>query len=587
MVMKNRDPIRFGIMCNGTVFPAWEARCLQHLLALGGVEAALLIINNIPPVPTTWREKLKKLLYFKGVFWLIYKRLYVNIRSSAMRPVDMGPTFSDVPKVYCDVFRRGKFSEYFSDEDITAIRRYDLDFILRFRFGIIRGEILNVPRYGVWSFHHGDNEKYQGGPPCFWEVYNRHIVTGAILQRLTDQPGVTVVLHKGFFKAINQSYFRNIDAVFFGSADWPAKVCKDIRIGNTAYLRASATVFTGPVFDTPSNWQILVFILKLARNFLMNQIKSLLFSDQWNIGIVEAPIQNFLNPETVPEIRWFPEPARDRSLADPFGIAQGNRTTILVEDYDYRIRKGCISVVESMPNNFFSAPKPVIDLPVHLSYPYLLKYQDDVFCVPETEYRREVTLYRANAFPNTWVKIGTLIEGFAAMDPTVFQYEGRWWLLCTDGDTGPDNKLYAWHASDLLGPWLPHAANPLKTDVRSSRPAGTPFMHQGELYRPAQDCSETYGGAVVLNRIIRLTPTEFEEEEITVVKPYADSPYPDGLHTISSAGDITIIDGKRRAFIYHGFQKALRSKINRIIRIPFRCFRHETPLYCLKEEVEK
>jgi hypothetical protein len=61
----------------------------------------------------------------------------------------------------------------------------------------------------------------------------------------------------------------------------------------------------------------------------------------------------------------------------------------------------------------------------------------------------------------------------------------------------------------------------------------------------AQDCSETYGGAVTLNRIIRLTPEEYEEETVTVVRPDPDGPYPAGLHTLSAFDDWTLIDGKR------------------------------------------
>ena len=95
----------------------------------------------------------------------------------------------------------------------------------------------------------------------------------------------------------------------------------------------------------------------------------------------------------------------------------------------------------------------------------------------------------------------------------------------------------------------PHAANPVKLDVRSARPAGTPFVHNGHLYRPAQDCSGSYGGKTVINRVIRLTPTEFEEEQVAVIKPYKNSPYPDGIHTISVAGNMTIIDGAKKVFV--------------------------------------
>ncbi|GAG66909.1 unnamed protein product, partial [marine sediment metagenome] len=97
--------------------------------------------------------------------------------------------------------------------------------------------------------------------------------------------------------------------------------------------------------------------------------------------------------------------------------------------------------------------------------------------------------------------------------------------------------------------WKPHASNPIKVDVRSARPAGNPFYHNGNFYRPSQDCSEIYGGKIVLNRITRLSPTEFKEEKVNVIGPYKNSPYPDGIHTISSVGDMTIIDGFQRKFI--------------------------------------
>ncbi len=36
-------------------------------------------------------------------------------------------------------------------------------------------------------------------------------------------------------------------------------------------------------------------------------------------------------------------------------------------------------------------------------------------------------------------------------------------------------------------PWVAHARNPVKTDARSARPGGTPFVVDGVLYRPGQD----------------------------------------------------------------------------------------------------
>jgi hypothetical protein len=91
-------------------------------------------------------------------------------------------------------------------------------------------------------------------------------------------------------------------------------------------------------------------------------------------------------------------------------------------------------------------------------------------------------------------------------------------------------------------------------------------MYSGHLYRPAQDCSKKYGGAVVLNRVTKLTPSEFQEEQASIIAPYKNSPFPDGIHTTSSVGEYTLIDGKRRILnfdIFSIFAK-LYSQVKRI-----------------------
>jgi hypothetical protein len=108
-----------------------------------------------------------------------------------------------------------------------------------------------------------------------------------------------------------------------------------------------------------------------------------------------------------------------------------------------------------------------------------------------------------------------------------------------------DCKLFLWHAPDPTGPWEPHPGNPVKVDVRSSRPAGTPFEFEGHLYRPAQDCSETYGGGITINRVTQLTPVSFSEEPVATIEARRGSDYAAGVHTLSGSGDLTMIDGKQ------------------------------------------
>ncbi|MGI9119466.1 MAG: glucosamine inositolphosphorylceramide transferase family protein, partial [Acidimicrobiales bacterium] len=478
----------------------------------------------------------------------------------------LAPVLSEVPVLRCQAIRRGRYSEYFADEDVAEVVGHDLDFILRFDFGIIRGPILKAARHGVWSFHHGDEEHYRGGPPCFWEIFDGAAVTGSMLQRLTDRLDGGVVLQKGFFRTIDHSYARNRDAAYLGGVEWPGKVCADIGNGLATYLDAPPTSSAAPIRRNPRAGQTLVFMLKLGRNFVRNQVRALAGADQWAVGVVAAPIQDLvhLDPEVRPTPQWLPEPPRARYLADPFGVEHDGAVTLLVEDYDYRTGRGTIATIEVGGQGAVSVPEPAMAISSHASYPYLFDHDGERYCVPETHQAREAALYRATDFPTGWTKVCCLVEGLAALNPTVFRHEDRWWLLCTDYEEGGNTKLHAWFAAELTGPWTPHDANPVKTDVRSARPAGTPFVHEGALFRPAQDSTRTYGGAVVINRVLTLTPTAFSEETVRVIEPDPAGPYPHGIHTLSAAGDVTLIDGKRTRFVWPAFRRDLGARVDRL-----------------------
>ena len=68
----------------------------------------------------------------------------------------MTKRLQNVPFIHCKTIRKSKFSQYFNKKDIENINQYKLDIIMRFGFGIIRGDIINVPQFGIWSFHHDD-----------------------------------------------------------------------------------------------------------------------------------------------------------------------------------------------------------------------------------------------------------------------------------------------------------------------------------------------------------------------------------------------------------------------------------------------
>lgn len=552
--------LRFGIMCNGMTFPRWQAECLKKILELDNVHAALIILNydtifsgsSFIRIFTRLRS-----LHFREILFQIYS--FLIARSSPFKPVNMTNLLSHVPSIRCKLIKDGRDSEYFSDEDIHRIKQFDLDFILKFDFNFIRGDILNSARYGIWSFHHSDEMKYIGLLTCFWGIYNNDHLIEAVLQRLTGCLNRAVILRKGFFPNISYSFTANLRMIFLETSCWPMQVCIDILNGNIEYLNSSPSPAIVPKYRTPSNSQMVLFLLKLLRSFFVKKFNRLFYHEEWNIGIIKEPISAFLETEVRPAIQWLPKPEKDHYLADPFAIAKDNKLYIFCEDFDCNSGKGVISNIE-LSNNLCSIVKKEIVLNTffHLSYPFIFEHKGEFYCIPETSDACEIALYKAEHFPSRWIKVCTLIENFPGIDSTIFRYGSYWWLFCTNAKDGMMYKLFIWYARNLTGPWEPHELNPVKIDVRSVRPAGTPFMHDSFLYRPAQDCSVTYGGQVVLNRIVRLTPTAFEEEPIVSIEPDRNSHYRDGLHTISAAGDVTLVDGKRRVFSFRAFIYTVR-----------------------------
>jgi len=226
----------------------------------------------------------------------------------------------------------------------------------------------------------------------------------------------------------------------------------------------------------------------------------------------------------------------------------------MAEEFDGRGERGTIVEGDISETGELASPlRTAIAEDVHLSYPHVFSYKGNCYCTPESYGKRGVYLYAFDTTREQWLRVAQLIANFAAVDPTLFEYNGRWWLFCTNHDDYdcPNTKLYLWYASDLFGPWRPHPANPVKCDVRSSRPAGRPFFFEGSLYRPAQDSSGRsaphYGSGVVINRVTSLNVFEYQEEPAAVVYPWHGLPYRRGIHTLSGlpGEPLTVIDANR------------------------------------------
>ena len=176
-------------------------------------------------------------------------------------------------------------------------------------------------------------------------------------------------------------------------------------------------------------------------------------------------------------------------------------------------QKGQIGLATSEDGFAWRYERIVLGEPFHLSYPYVFSVNGEYYMIPETLRRNAISLYRADPFPIKWSLAGTLIDG-AWSDPSIFFYEGNWWLFASPASPKNDT-LCLFHAASIRGPWHPHPMNPLIAgDNQIARPAGRVTVIDSGVIRFTQACYPDYGMHVRAFRMLDLTTTSYSEMEL-------------------------------------------------------------------------
>ncbi len=287
--------------------------------------------------------------------------------------------------------------------------------------------------------------------------------------------------------------------------------------------------------------------------------------DIWRIGAVRTSPNELLRSGLQGrEIAWLADTAPLSFLADPFGLWRNGRLYVFAEAYNYRDRHGTIDVLMFDAELRLLERRSVLKEPWHLSYPFIVEADGETYMLPEAFKSGGLTLYRAAEFPYRWEPVKKITLDQVPIDATPVFHNGLWWLFYTPATTR-EAKVSALHvafAKHLTGPWMPHPQNPVRFDASSSRPGGTPFVRDGALVIPMQDCRRTYGGAIRPLTITTLTPREFAAAAGDVIT----APGADGFHTVSAAGDVTLIDVKR----FHLSAATLALDVRHVLRKAFR-----------------
>lgn len=240
-------------------------------------------------------------------------------------------------------------------------------------------------------------------------------------------------------------------------------------------------------------------------------------------------------------------PPQGTYWADPLAFEREGKTYLFVEEYIRETKRGRIVCLTLDENAKVTSHQVALERPYHLSYPFIFEHRGGIYMIPETASRRAIEVYRCENFPDRWEFVTTLMDNVYAVDTTLLNHGGRWWLfanMLTEKGASSWDELYLFSSDDPLSKdWAPHPLNPIISDARLARPAGPFFTLDGKLYRPSQDSSQRYGYAVNLNRVDVLTESDYAETCVEKILPQSGFLT---THTYSRAGGWVFTDGVTR-----------------------------------------
>lgn len=541
--------LRYGLLIPSLQLPRWQASSIGLLDDVIGVAACVIVVERRSRPRLRRRSGVENT---GGILWRVFDRRSRS-RTPAFAKRDVSGLLAGVPLIEATVRSADARVEY-SESDLEAIAATKPDFLLRFASGPVGGRLLDLAPLGVWSFSHG--EACRGGPPGFWECYYGQDTTSVSLEQLSGPEEGGTLLTRAWFRTIKHSLAASRQQAFTGAAHLPAQTARRVLAGERDLhdgVHGSSKTDVAPARGGPGNVQMLRFAARAAGRSAQLQVRSITRADRWHVGILPRPISEVVADPRVTDAMWFPDlPQRTRYIADPFGChTDSGDFCVLVEDLDHLDGHGVIASYRvARDGTVASGPSPVRRFPTHVSYPSLIRVGAQWWMVPESARANAVKAYLFD--PDTATVEGeaaSLLTGLALRDPTLFEWQGLWWLFATDGAMGANTHLRAWWAESPTGPWNQHAIDPLCIDVRSARGAGTPFEIDGHLYRPGQDNAVSYGGALTVKRVLELTPDRFREEWACTLAPDPGGPFPHGLHTLNRLGDdLTLVDALEQRF---------------------------------------
>lgn len=261
----------------------------------------------------------------------------------------------------------------------------------------------------------------------------------------------------------------------------------------------------------------------------------------WNLGFIEEGLkETIINKK--PKIHWVKKRIKDRWFADPFILdVTETEIIILAEEYCYEVSRGRIArVIIDRRTYEEKGFEIILDLPTHLSFPFIIRKNGKVYLMPENSASGCSTVYEYDDTKRKIIPLHHLAEEPFA-DATIFEMDTKSFLCTTMlPDTNSTSvKIYSFDKDKLK------ATGRIATvefPIKCGRNAGEVFSVEGQMYRPAQDCTLRYGHGVILQKM-SIENGKWNFENVNSFYPNTFK-YNQGVHTFNNYKGLIVIDAR-------------------------------------------
>lgn len=546
-----KEKLKVGILLNNYLIPAWEYKILEEIIHSDFAAITLLIKNDSNVSSAIIKNRTLGFIILK-LHERTDKFLFKSSSDYSLRR-DSYDLLKEISKIVINPIEKDSIDRL-KEEDIVEIKKYKLDIIVNFGFSILKGDILKIPKYGIWSYRKGDESTTDTVTAGYWEVVKKSPLTTSVLEILKGDSEKRTIIYCSWESTYGYSININRNKLFWRASLFIPRIMNGLFKYDDPYFDKLILRFNKdvPFYDNgllkiPGSLSATVNFFNYFANATKQFFNRLFYSASFDWFLL-FKINNCANNSYSTSFKSFRKllSTREKFWADPFVISRNSKYYIFVEEFIYRTNKGHISVIElDNAGNFLSSEK-IIDKPYHMSYPFIFEINDNYYMIPETAQNKTIELYKCKNFPYKWEFTKDLMRNISAVDTTLYFHKNKWWLFTSIDETnnisGCSTELFLFFSDDLFSDnWVSHPCNPVISDIRTARPAGKLFIQENKIYRPSQDCSGRYGKGFNINQITILTETEYEEILISKVEPKWDNKLK-GTHTFNFDKNITIID---------------------------------------------